>query len=248
MASFKKEWLAEVKAPTPWILWAVLSIVVAYAGPFGTYDGFPFATRAIYWVGVIGLSIFVGISTRVAVRVMLPRQNYWVVSAVSAVAISLVLVCPLRLFSLQLSGGDRQDFPSLLEFWAMIFLVSLSVSAVRSLLHVARGEPTAPARPRLLDRIEPALRGQILRCSAVDHFVDVYTANGTERLRMRFSDALAELDPNEGLQVHRSHWVAQTAVNGHLVDKGRLFLRLQDGSLIPVSRKLRPIVEERGLI
>ncbi|NHX28361.1 LytTR family transcriptional regulator, partial [Escherichia coli] len=102
--------------------------------------------------------------------------------------------------------------------------------------------------PRLLERLAPDMHGPILRCSAVGHLVEVQTDKGVSKLRMRFSDALAELDGIAGMQVHRSHWVSRHAVSGHLMEKGRVFLQLQDGSLIPVSRNYRDVVEENGLI
>jgi DNA-binding LytR/AlgR family response regulator len=53
---------------------------------------------------------------------------------------------------------------------------------------------------------------------------------------MRLSDAIAELDGVEGLQVHRSWWVARDAVDEVKRDGRNLRLRLSNGVEAPVSR------------
>ena len=68
-----------------------------------------------------------------------------------------------------------------------------------------------------------------------DHYVEVHTAAGSELLLLRFRDALREVEGVDGLQVHRSHWVARNAVAR--VERrrggGRVALRLVNGSKVP---------------
>jgi DNA-binding LytR/AlgR family response regulator len=65
---------------------------------------------------------------------------------------------------------------------------------------------------------------------------------------LRLQDAVAALQAADGLQVHRSHWVATNAVAQHRRVQGRDFLVLKSGDEIPVSRSFRPAVIEAGLI
>ena len=71
------------------------------------------------------------------------------------------------------------------------------------------------------------------------------TAQGQTSLLMRFADAMAELDGVAGMQVHRSHWVAFAAVRGITRARGKTFLQLEDGRLVPVSRSYLDAVAER---
>ena len=65
---------------------------------------------------------------------------------------------------------------------------------------------------------------------------------------MRFADAIRETDGVNGLQIHRSHWVALDAVAGTHRHNGRLFLAMQDGTRLPVSRSRAEEVRGAGLV
>lgn len=96
--------------------------------------------------------------------------------------------------------------------------------------------------------MEPELRGALVSMTVRDHYVDVVTSAGLSSLLLRFSDAMDETEGVPGAQVHRSHWVAWSAVTGTEREPGKLFLLLSDGSRIPVSRAHRAKLEERGLV
>ena len=100
--------------------------------------------------------------------------------------------------------------------------------------------------PRLARRLPPEVQGDILHMSVKDPFVEVNTNNGSASIRMRFRDALDELDGVHGYRVHRSHWVAHRAVQGIEKDQARVFLRLPEGKRVPVSRNYHTTLEEAG--
>ena len=66
----------------------------------------------------------------------------------------------------------------------------------------------------LLARLPARSRAELLHLRMQDHYVEVHTAAGSELLLLRFRDALREVEDINGLQVHRSHWVARDAVVG----------------------------------
>ena len=69
-----------------------------------------------------------------------------------------------------------------------------------------------------------------------DHYVRVHTEAGSELLHMPLKAALAALSDVEGLQTHRSWWVARGAVQ-EVVRSGRnLRLSLVNGMTVPVAR------------
>lgn len=83
--------------------------------------------------------------------------------------------------------------------------------------------------------IPAAIRGSIISVSAQDHYVLITTKKGTHLHRMGLAEALGKLPENDGIQVHRSHWVAISAMR-KLDKKGnRHFVSLQNGDAIPVS-------------
>ncbi|SMX44036.1 LytTR family DNA-binding domain-containing protein [Actibacterium lipolyticum] len=256
MASLKKEFFEAMKSPALYVAWLVVSGMVAYAGPFGTYDGFPLTKRLIYWPTVVAVGIVLGIAVRLSVQRLITGGGFWPVVVVSSGCMGVCFAVPLTAFTRFMASGTTAHVPSLLEMSFLVFVAGIGVGAIRLLLSTPspRQKPEAEAeekekvvRPRLLDRIEPGLQGEVLKCEVFDHYVALTTEKGQARLLMRFSDAIAELDGVDGLQVHRSHWVATNAIESQSVESGRLFLTLKDGSRVPVSRNYRPVVEERGL-
>jgi len=113
-------------------------------------------------------------------------------------------------------------------------------------------DKTEPADPppgyRLLQRLVPELRGDLVLISVRDHYVDVRTTRGQASLLLRFSDAMAEAGDVDGTQVHRSHWVAWDAVEGVNRAGGKVYLSLRNGGPVPVSRNHRAKLQDRGLI
>ncbi|MCM2560602.1 LytTR family transcriptional regulator [Lutimaribacter sp. EGI FJ00015] len=105
-----------------------------------------------------------------------------------------------------------------------------------------------PPRPRLYRRLEGQDIGEVLHLTASGHFVTVTGDRATHKIRMRFADAVNEMDPVDGLCTHRSHWVARAAVSDHRRASGKLFIVLKNGMEVPVSRTYRPGLEKAGLI
>ncbi|NNF24714.1 MAG: LytTR family transcriptional regulator [Rhodobacteraceae bacterium] len=65
---------------------------------------------------------------------------------------------------------------------------------------------------------------------------------------MRFFDAIGELDTVTGFQVHRSHWVAPEAISQVEQDRKRMFLRLDCGRRVPVSRADHPVMKAQDCL
>lgn len=93
----------------------------------------------------------------------------------------------------------------------------------------------------------PAKLGTDLRYIATeDHYLRVTTDQGSDLILFRLADAMAELDPAIGQQVHRSYWVARRAIASVERDGHRTWLILADGARIPVSRTYLPALREAG--
>lgn len=111
---------------------------------------------------------------------------------------------------------------------------------------VAAAPKPEPAE-RLMARIDATLRAPLVRLQVRDHYVEVVTEAGMESVLIRLADAIAETEGVEGLQVHRSHWVARAAIRGLYRGRGKLVLRMSDGAVVPVSRTYAPGVQVLGL-
>lgn len=122
------------------------------------------------------------------------------------------------------------DLPARAAYWFGIIYLSLVLS-----MH-----------PRFFKRLKPELGQGLIRLSMQDHYLEVVTTKGHELILMRFADALEELEHYDGIQVHRSHWVARAGVSGARRDGAKLFLKTADGAEVPVSRSMKKAVSEAG--
>jgi len=106
---------------------------------------------------------------------------------------------------------------------------------------------TAPdiITPTLFESLVPPLEGKVIWVEAQEHYVRVTTADESRMVLHRFSDAIRELKPDTGMQVHRSHWVAFSAIEGIVKDGQTMKLRITGDATVPVSRSFRTVVEDR---
>lgn len=114
--------------------------------------------------------------------------------------------------------------------------------------NAAHGEPAgqpamAAGKPSFLARVRADRRGPLLALRAEGHYLRVYTEVGSDLILCRMSDALNELDEQEGARVHRSWWVAERALSG---ERSAESLQLRNGLRVPVSRSYRLHARERG--
>nr|WP_246780543.1 LytTR family DNA-binding domain-containing protein [Rhizobium sp. AQ_MP] len=100
-------------------------------------------------------------------------------------------------------------------------------------------------QPPLIARLKPEIRGALLHLSVEDHYTVVTTSRGRQLILLRFSDALREIGATDGLQTHRSHWVAADHVAKLEKSGSRMILRLKSGAEIPVSRSFAEAVRRR---
>ena len=266
MKKFLNEWRSDFRSGIPFTIWAMLSLLVGFSGPFGTYRVISMPGRLAFWAVLLGLAIFVGTMVRAFVFANLGLRNFRHGSVLIAALIGLIVpalvhgVLALPGFHLMVA------VPALGEIALFSALCSLGVGAFRHAMGhfeaglvplVEQAEPLAETepvavpvvapQPRLLDRLAPEQRGRLYWISVRDHYVDVGTSQGVSSLLLRLSDAMVETAGEEGGQVHRSHWVAWGAVTSAERQRGKLVLILSDGARIPVSKTYRAEVEARGI-
>jgi hypothetical protein len=95
--------------------------------------------------------------------------------------------------------------------------------------------PPPPPNP-LLDQLPADLGSAIIALEMEDHYLRVHTLLGSALVLMRLRDGIALLGDLEGMQVHRSWWVARTAVEEVVRDGRNIRLKLPRGLEAPVAR------------
>lgn len=78
--------------------------------------------------------------------------------------------------------------------------------------------------------------GDIRLIEARQHHVHVTLSDSERRLRARMGDFVAQTSPSDGVQTHRSWWVARHAAKEISEENGRPVLRLEDDIPVPIAR------------
>ena len=102
-------------------------------------------------------------------------------------------------------------------------------SGATAVAEVSAGQPSA-----LFNMLPDGLGTDLIFIKSEDHYLEVHTTAGSSLIKMRFSDAIAELG-DRGIKVHRSYWVATRHVTRSVRTGKRTVLRLTGGHRVPVS-------------
>lgn len=96
-----------------------------------------------------------------------------------------------------------------------------------------------------LGTLDPPLTGRIYWIEAQEHYVRISTTAENRMVLLRFTDAVREISSSEGMQVHRSHWVAFPEFQELVREGQNVKLKLTSDELVPVSRSYRQQVEDK---
>lgn len=238
-----------------------LGLIFAWLGVYGTGE-IPFPERVVYWTGlmVLGSTAAALVNPLVFERWM-PSAHPALQIAVVACVISIPITIGLIVLE-YLSDGTLAD-PSWwwIQFGYVIVISLLMTSGGWALDRLktqgaapspepsATSAPVTPAAtsPVFADRLPAKFRGAaIYAVSAEDHYLRVHTSSGETLILMRLADAIRELASLEGMQTHRSWWVARQGLAEVGKGDGRVTLKLKSGAEAPVSRTYLKAAKDAG--
>jgi hypothetical protein len=224
-------------------------LALGVLGPFGSYLSGPLGVRIGYWlVCVWAGSLTFGIGVPALARWAQTRGlAAWIWAPPAVALLTLPPAALSRLLALKLWPVVGRV--SVVEWFGQCLAISAIAMAV--ILWVTRRRVTpAPATdptsadPR--DRLSPRLGHTVLCLQVEDHYVRVHTSQGSTLVLMSLSQAIAGLKDIEGVQTHRSWWVARAAITGVVEDGRNLRLQLVGGLEAPVSRSRVGLLRQEG--
>jgi len=246
------------------LAWVIgLAVVMAVIGPFGSYLYMSLPIRLLYFV-LVGVTFWFLIAMTSALLVGREALRRWplplrlalagfIASAPGTVGIYLIhalLVQPIALrFAPQVFIEAAFLAVVISVVLGLILEWRLHAEADLERARVAAADTastTTPPAPDFYRRLPPALGRDLQALEMEDHYLRIHTALGSDLILLRLRDALAELGPKGGRQVHRSWWVADGAVASVERDAGRITLVLRNRLRVPVSKTFREPVKEAG--
>lgn len=252
-------------------LGVALSLVLM--APFGTV-GEPWLWRLAYWLMMIGFFDLVLLSRALAyvdrshTLRSLPYPAGLVLTPL-AVAVPMTLVVVLFDFAAAgIVSQLPQDFAALFgEEFAYPHLAATGLGTVEmygqvlaicviagGLIFLCTGGFSAFAgsaskgdKPglRFLSRLPAGVGTEIRYLQMQDHYLRVVAHGGEALILMSMRDAIAELDGVDGMQVHRSWWIALDDLVQVTKDGRKTVVVMSDGTQIPVSETYRDALKER---
>ena len=218
----------------------VIGILLGLMGPFGSFFNDGPAVRVAYWVcsvvfGMVLFGALTRLGTAAAIRFGFPD---WAALAPVILLGTVLLGAPIRLFAIAFWPGVVEAVP--LTAW---FGQCLAISAPLVLgsyflraRHATRGGAPAPLVSPVSEAPSSAEASNVLYLKMEDHYVRIRTEHGSRLEMGPLARVTGMLSGVEGLQTHRSWWVARRAIAGVERDGRNLRLRLVDGETAPVSR------------
>ena len=261
LQSALREWTTLSRSPRLWATFAIVVSIFVAIGPSGTMDDMGLAERTAFWTLLHGAAWTVATLVITLADTWLAGhlRNTAALLTMNALIAAPFVAAVVELILWSWVGVD----PSLASYGRQL-VVCLPLSVLFSLLtHLtmstghsgpsAAQEPVTEVKPTqdcdepapLLARLKPEMRGPLVHLTVGDHYTVVTTTRGRQLVLLRFSDALSEVGETDGVQTHRSHWVAANRVSRIESSGSKIMLHLKSGEVVPVSRSFAAVVRKR---
>ena len=245
-----------LRSPRFWATFGAVVLIFWVTGPYGTSERLETVPRLGFWLVLHAVAWGIAVLTIVVVNTLFLHR---IPSLLGRMALgTLIAGVPVGLATEAISVmtfGGTPTVSTIVESIASGLLLSALFCALTFMTMSSKQAATLSPSPApsgeeraeipLLRRLKPENRGAILHLTVADHYTEVTTSRGRELTLLRFSDALEELGDTPGLQVHRSHFVADLHVEKLSRGDGRLTILMKDGREIPISRSRAEAVRAR---
>ena len=235
----------------------VVGGILGFLTPFGM-NQFPLQQTIFFWIStcVIGYLIYAPLIHFSNQLLLIKISQPWLRVAIGVFIAGAImsLIVPLLIFLILHNSGNYLAQMTMI-FWesliigAIITGISLTQQLIRhqkaQLAHSQtiineQAETLTSANEecafQLMEKLPLEKRGKLLCLEMDDHYLKVYTDKGHHLILMRFKDALTLLEPYDGLQTHRSWWVATDAITATERNARKVSLVLSNSITVPVSR------------
>jgi len=243
----------------PVLSWTIaMGLGGLFLGLVGATDSYelPIILRLGLWLGLCAIGGLFGL----AIEAALGRFGFQGRSAIAwwlAVTLALAAAMVPVIFLVNSTGSSPQ-----ISYLPLFAFNSLAISAALTAMRFVIGTLMSPSRivdpdaeadlrpdgsPPILGRLPPALQSaQVLALKSEGHYVRVHTSLGEHMILMRLHDAIMETQGINGLQVHRSWWIAREAFSEIDKRSGKWEAIVNAQLRVPISRSFRSAISEAG--
>lgn len=237
-----------------------LGVLLGLIGPFGTFE-MSAGVRMAFWLATLlmGYAIFrpfLIVSEWVGETLRVPQL---VAGGLALMIAALPLTFLIALFFAGFDAARALNGKGLIGLYLQVWLIGFMVNAVFMLTLGRSAKQTGPTTdapdpdkasvPASDPGQSPATRllpdvGPVYALKGEDHYVRIFGQSGEQLVLMRLRDAIADVQDDQGEQVHRSWWVSRAAVASVRRIGRTAELTLIDGTVVPVARDMMPRLRE----
>lgn len=252
--------------PVFWVILGAAIVLTAFAGPYYTLERFTFPQRLVYWgtthvisaVLMSFLSIYAGV---------LGRSWHWLPVALAAGLVGVLPVVGTIYLAEGVALGFAPGWSDDMPFWRLVASVAPPLLAVTLLIDllfelrrrdaaraaplegaqesaVQEAQPPIPRLTQLQSKLPHHLGHEIVTVQARDHYVEITTPEGSAMILMRLADAVVDLEPLDGMQVHRSWWINLHHISQIASGANGPEVTMSTGQRIAVGRSFRDVFRE----
>lgn len=236
-----------------------LAAVFTFLGVYGTNE-MPFLHGFAMWLFTIGVGAISSLWISPMVFEREPSASWPLVLQLFVAAVVIALPVTVAIILMEASDGRVMSA----RYWPMQFFYVYVISQVITIggyfmQAYSESQEVLKRGGELLDTPDPAAKfmerlpakyrgAQLYAVSSEDHYLRVHTSLGEELILMRLADAVDLLSGADGLQVHRSWWVARNGIASAERHSGKSVLKLKSGGQAPVSRTYQKAAKAAALI
>ena len=242
-----REWVEHFNQRTVYVILFGVALVLGVSGPFGTSQTIQPLPRLLYWAASSIATYGLGSYAAFLAQQVYPHQTvaqHATAILIGSLAITVFLYIFNGLFSIRMPKTPL----GMLTLFAQTRLIVATVNGVLAFYSNNKKPSQRTETVHVLQRLPIEKRGELISMTVMDHYVEVTTTRGKHLILMRFNDAITEIPPHLGLQIHRSYWVASDQVQAHRRDGKQLLLITTAQDALPVSRRYRKAVFMAGLL
>ena len=207
----------------------------AITSPYGAITYLDFPARWLYWATTVGSAWVIN---AMAFAYFAPTRGVWLCALISSILATPVVFLIIYFVQITIDYPVVAEFiPNLvLSIWVICFAMAWAFVPLR-----ARGDgqtiQSRDGKSQLSDQLPFEYReSSIFALEADDHYVHVHTDAGKHLHYIRLRDAIALMTGIPGVRVHRSWWVATSAIEELRREDGRWKLVAKGAGSVPVSR------------
>lgn len=257
---------AVLTGPVFWVILGAAIVLTAFAGPYYTLERFTFPQRLVYWgtthvisaVLMSFLSIYAGV---------LGRKLHWLPVALAAGLVGVLPVVGSIYLAEGVAVGFAPGWSDDMPFGRLVASVAPPLLAVTLLIDLLfelrrrdaaravpmedvredaapKTPPPAPSLTLLQSKLPHHLGHEIVTVQARDHYVEITTPEGSAMVLMRLTDAVVDLGPLNGMQIHRSWWINLDHISEIASGANGPEVTMSSGQRIAVGRSFRDVFRE----